>query len=231
MVVASFHLARFGAGAAVRQMARVPSDRRALRDASGARFAKLLGTGRGTRMAASADLRRWAMFLVWDSAEDLDRFRRTHPLSRRWDARALERYDVTLEPLGAHGSWDGQDPLSGTVGDAAPADGPVAAVTRASVAWRKVPAFLRAVPEVDRALDRTDGLLARVGIGEVPIGRQATFSLWRDAEAMRRFAYRDAPHTDVIRRTREGSWYTQEWFARFRPTERSGTWDGRDALA
>ena len=229
MVVASFHLARFGPGAALRQVAGVPVDRRALRTAPGARFAKLLGTGRGTRMAASADLGRWAVFAVWDSEEDLDRFRRSHPLSRRWDERAIERYDVTLEPLGAHGAWDGRDPLQGTA--AGSTDGPMAVVTRASVAWRQLPAFLRAVPGVDRTLDHTDGLLARVGIGEVPIGRQATFSLWRDSAAMRDFAYRDAPHTDVIRRTRDEGWYSEEWFARFRPVARSGTWDGRDPLA
>ena len=93
-----------------------------------------------------------------------------------------------------------------------------------------MPTFLRAVPAVDRRLDDADGLLATVGIGEVPIGRQATFSLWRDAAAVREFAYRSPEHVRVIDRTRAESWYGEEWFARFRPLERSGTWGGVDPL-
>lgn len=230
MVVASFHLARFPGPAA--PMVRVPFDRRALRQVDGARIAKLLGTGKGTQMAASADLRRWAIFAVWDGPADLDRFRSRHPLSRRWDRSAVERYDVTLEPLGAHGSWDGVDPLDGARSRARldDVDGPVAVLTRAAVRWTKVPAFLRAVPGVAVTPGTTDGLLATAGIGELPIGRQATFSLWRDAEAVRAFAYRAPAHADVIRRTREEGWYGEEWFARFRPSQSSGTWDGSDPL-
>ena len=227
MVLASFHLARFGGAAAARQLAGVPLDRRALPRVAGARFAKLLGTGRGTRMAASADLRRWALFAVWDGTDDLHRFRRTHPLWRRWE-RADERYDVVLEPIGAHGAWDGADPL-GPVRAPAGA-GPLAVVTRATVRWRQLPSFLRAVPAVDRTLATADGLLATVGIGEWPVGRQATFSLWRDGASMQAFAYRGAEHMEVIRRTRDERWYGEEWFARFRPVEWSGTWDGADPL-
>ena len=233
MVVASFHLARFETAEAARVMARVPLDRRALR--RGPRFARLLGTGRDTRMTASADLRRWAVFAVWDSRAALEHGQRHHPVLRRWDGRATERYDLTLEPLGARGTWGGVDPLAGadagTSDAGTSADGPVAVLTRATVRWRRLPTFLASVPPVEDTLHRTDGLLARLGIGEVPVGRQATFSLWRDADAMRTFAYRDRQHADVIRRTREGGWYAEEWFARFRPVERSGTWGGRDPLA
>lgn len=227
MVVASFHLARFPG--AIGPVVRVPFDRRALRRADGARFAKLLGTGRDTRMAASADLRRWAIFAVWDDVADLDRFRSGHPLSDRWERTALERYDLTLEPLGARGSWDGTDPLDGASTSTGLA-GPVAVLTRAAVRWTKVPAFLRAVPGVDVTPATTDGLLATLGIGELPVGRQATFSLWQDAEAVRAFAYRGPAHADVIRRTRDEGWYGEEWFARFRPVASSGTWGGRDPL-
>jgi hypothetical protein len=226
MAVASFTLVRFPT--AIRPTARVPLDRRVVRRLPGARFAKLLGTGRGRTMSASADLRRWSLFVVWDDDDAREAFRTEHPMSRRWDATADERYDVTLLPLGAHGTWDGVDPIAGAAGAAG--DGPVAVLTRATVRWRQVPSFLRAVPAVDRTLAGTDGLLATVGIGELPVGRQATFSLWRDAEAVRAFAYQQAEHTDVIRRTRDEGWYAEEWFARFRPTASSGTWDGRDPL-
>lgn len=226
MVVASFHLVRHAG--ALGPTARVPLDRRALARAPGLRFGRLLGTGRGRAMTTSADLRRWAVFAVWDDREAADRFRARHPLSLRWD-RAQERFDVVLRPIGAHGSWDGVDPFAGVAGEAAPS-GPVAVLTRATVRWRRLPAFLRAVPPVDAHLRSVDGLLDAVGIGEVPVGRQATFSLWRDADAMQRFSYRSAEHVEVVRRTRDEGWYGEELFARFAPISWSGTWDGGEPL-
>lgn len=235
MVVASFHLFRHPAGATLRHLARVPLDRRTLRRHSGARFVRLLGTGRGAQMARSADLSRWAIFATWDDRSTLDRFLARDDLPPR--PGVAERYDVVLEPIAAHGSWDGVDPTGSGVGSRAGVatdharsrvGGPVAVLTRATVRWRRVPAFLRAVPPVDDAVAVADGLWATVGIGELPVGRQATFSLWRDAEAVRRFAYAGDEHADVIRRTRDEGWYGEEWFARFRPIASSGTWDGVD---
>ena len=229
MVVASFHLARLATGGAGHQFRRIPFDRRALRTVPGLRFGRLLGTARGQAMALSADLRRWALFTVWDDDRARQRFLADHPLPRRWDDAGAERFDVVLEPAGAHGSWDGVDPVAGGV-PVDVADGPVAVVTRATVRWRKVPTFLRAVPPVEDTLHGAPGLLAAVGIGELPIGRQATFSLWSDTEQMERFAYRNARHAEVVQRTRHDGWYGEEWFARFRPREWSGTWDGERPL-
>lgn len=229
MVVASFHLTRLADGGARHQLRRVPFDRRALGNVPGVRFVKLLGTGSGRRMARSADLRRWALFAVWDDDAARRRFLADDPLPRRWDAAGAERFDVVLEPIDAHGSWDGRDPIAGA--DPVDAgDGPVAVLTRATVRWRSVPTFLRAVPPVERTLDGAPGLLAAVGIGELPVGRQATFSLWSDSEQVDRFAYRSAAHAEVVRRTRDEGWYGEEWFARFRPREWSGTWDGARPL-
>lgn len=222
MVVASFHLVRHDS--AIGPTARVPVDRRALRRVPGLRFGRLLGTGDGQTMTTSADLRRWAAFAVWDDADALDRFRDEHPMSRRWD-EAEERFDVRLRPLGARGSWDGVDPLAGHA-HGEPHTGPVAVLTRATVRWRRLPAFLRAVPPVDAHLGSADGLLRAAGIGEVPVGRQATFSLWRDAEAVQRFSSRSAEHVEVVRRTRDEDWYGEELFARFAPDAWTGTWSG-----
>jgi len=227
MVVASFHLARFPS--ALVATASVPVHRRALRREPGLRFGRVLGTGRGRTMTASADLRRWAVFATWEDEDLLHRFV-DESLPTRW-RRAEERFDVVLRPLSARGSWDGVDPIAGADPPGAPPDGPIAVLTRATVRTRALPAFLRAVPPVDAHLQGADGLLATVGIGERPIGRQATFSLWRDAEAMRRFAHRSAEHADVVRRTRDEGWYGEELFARFAPTASGGTWDGVDPLA
>lgn len=226
MAVASFHLLRFGGTHAARRLASVPLDRRALQGVDGLRFGKLLGTGRDDTMTTSADLRRWAVFAVWD---DVAALARLGDFGGRW-AAATERYDVTMAPVGAHGSWGGQDPFAG-IGTAAEEDGPVAVLTRATVRLRRLPTFLRAVPPVEATMAGAPGLLAAVGIGEVPIGRQATFSLWSDAAAVQAFAYGDRAHASVVERTRAEDWYGEEWFARLRPVSVSGTWGGVDPMA
>ena len=50
------------------------------------------------------------------------------------------------------------------------------------------------MPPVAAALADQAGLLYRIGIGEAPIGLQGTFSVWRDAAAIRDFAYRLPVH-------------------------------------
>lgn len=208
-------------------MARLGLDRPRLARVPGLRFWRVLGTGRGDDTGPSVDPRRTALFAVWERESDLDAFVGDHPIARRWD-RAEEAWHVRLRSLGGHGAWRGVDPLDGL--EPGNTGGPVAMITRADVRVRSWRAFGSAGGPVSDEVRASAGLLGVVGIGEAPVGRLGTFSVWRSVEDARRFVVQPH-HRDVIRRTRAEDWYGEELFARFEPYGSSGSWGGRDPLA
>lgn len=209
-------------------LARLGTDRIRLRGTPGLRFWRLLGTGRGDDTAPSSDLARSALFAVWDDEQHLDTFLDTDPVAARW-RRAEESWQVRLRGIGGHGTWRGVDVLDRLVPGTA--EGRVAIVTHADIRPRSWREFSRASRVVNDEVRAADGLLAVVGIGEAPILRLGTFSLWESLDSVRAFATRQPEHRTVIRRTRSDGWYGEELFARFEPFGSSGVWDGRDPLA
>jgi len=177
------------------RMARGP---RRLRSLPGVRFAKLLGTAHGFG-PGDADWTRFAAVLVSDAEVPF-----TPPgISARLD----------LAPVHSRGTWSGKAPFAPA--PAAGPDGMVLALTRARLRPARALRFWRAVPPVIRELDAAPGLLARLGIGEAPIGYQGTVSVWRSSADLTRFAYRQPEHRAVIARTPTDRWYAEDLFARF----------------
>ena len=205
-------------------LGRMAADRRPLRRTPGLLFGKLLGTGDGrTFTVRDADPRHWGVLACWASAADAAAFE-DGPVARAWARIADERLRVAMRPLASRGAWSGRAPFGDPV--PAPHDGPVAAVTRARIAPRRLVTFWRAVPPVSADLRRVAGLRLAVGIGEAPVGLQGTFSMWDSAAALTDFAHRRTPHAAVVRRTAELGWYAEELFARFAVLDVDGTLAG-----
>jgi hypothetical protein len=201
-----------------------------LRRVAGLRFFKLLGSGADNGFGLRPNLHRYGMMAVWDSEETAAEFFATHPLWQEYQRRSAEIWTANLAPLKSHGLWDGVNPFdyqSENLGT----DGPVAVLTRASIRLRKTPRFWRYVAPTSAAVAHAPGVLASIGLGELPVVRQATFSIWESAQAMQQYAYRGELHREVIQRTRQEGWYGEELFARFRVLGSEGTWDGRNPLS
>ncbi len=205
-------------------------DRPALKATPGLAFWKLLGTGRGATMTLGADLSRWGLFATWEDEAALDAFLATSEVAARWRALSSESYHVRLAPLRVHGRWAGREPVTGPLPQD-PGGERIAILTRATIRPTRLKAFYTSIREPAQDLAGSAGLLASVGIGEWPLARQATFSLWRSWEDVRSYAYGREAHKAVMRRTRAEGWYSEELFGRFRPYAAEGTWNGANPLA
>ncbi len=184
--------------------------RRAARRMQGVSFAKLMGTGTGrTFTPTDADLKQWAILFVADNLDLIDSSR----FIKRWSKCSLAVDKYLLEPISSHGKWSKREPFE--ISGKKHGGGPVVAITRARLKWSQSLRFWRSIPPVVVDLHQSPGLIFSIGIGEAPIGLQGTFSLWESAQALRDFAYKNAPHRAVIEDTKRFDWYSEELFARF----------------
>lgn len=200
---------------------------RLLKRVPGLRFFQLLGSGAANGFGFLPNLDRYAFLGVWDSAEAATTFFEAHPLWADYQRRSHETWTAELAPLRSHGAWNGSNPFdypTATLG--APPAGPVAVLTRASIRLQRAARFWGHVEPTSRALAEAPGVRLAIGLGELPLVRQATFSIWESAEAMQQYAYRDARHREVIQLTRREGWYSEELFARFAVLSQRGTVDG-----
>ncbi|HEV2148575.1 MAG TPA: hypothetical protein VGR37_14320 [Longimicrobiaceae bacterium] len=229
--VATLTLVRYSPARAVLGAARVAADAPRLRRTPGLRFFRSMGTGSGIGFSAKPDLRTWALFAAWETADAWERFRAGSPLLRRHEGRE-EVFSLLLEPVAAHGRWSGSEPFGAVPRDATVrADQPVAVLTRATLRTARALRFWSRVAPVDLTLRAEPDLLASFGFGEVPFLRQGTLSVWRTRTAMEAWAYRTPEHAETVRRTRAEGWYAEELFARFRVLRSYGTLRGKDPLA
>ena len=146
-----------------------------------------------------------------------------NPIFQRFQKRSSGYFTVFLRAVAAHGVWDGEKPFNVT--DTFDADSPVAVLTRATIKPSQLHRFWRFVPTVSRSMEGKEGLIFSKGVGELPIVQQATFSLWTSAKAMMDYAYKSPEHAEVVRKTREWNWYSEELFARFKVFDVEGNVD------
>lgn len=213
-------LVDFAAGHRLWGWSRIVMRDRALAGAPGLRFAKVLGSGHqgGFGLRPSPSIQ--GLFCVFDSLASARQFTSPTGALTPWRERARECFTVKLRPWSSRGSWAG---MSLPVTALKPEQGPVASLTRASIRPSRATAFWKMQPAAEQSLARAEGLRLACGIGEAPILRQATFSLWDSVQAMDAYA-RSGAHQSAIVAAARGQFFSESMFVRFLPFEAEGRW-------
>jgi spheroidene monooxygenase len=184
---------------------------------------KLCGSGTNEGFTPIPNTGVYAILATWPDLSAAQARLAGAPVFRRYRRRAAEHWTLLLTPIAARGRWAGEAPFavqpdSGT--------GPVAALTRATVKPRVALRFWRQVPDIETVIGQDPNVIFKIGIGEVPLLHQVTFSVWPDGDSMAAFARADGPHARAIRAVRDGDWFSEELYARFRIAGEMGSWDG-----
>ena len=180
---------------------------------SGLSFFKLLGCGGGNGFSIWPDFGTYALLTVWEDAYSREDFEDKSPLFQEYIEKTKNIRRIVLQPIHGHGTWDNKSPFE--YSNSYDKTKPVAVITRASIKTKKLLEFWWKVPGVSKRVKGFKGAEFSIGIGELPLIEQATFSIWKNEETMKSFAYRDENHKKVIELTRKRNWYGEEMFARF----------------
>ncbi len=187
-------------------------------------FWKLCGSGTGEGFTPVPNTAVYAILATWPDAETA-RKRSSEGVFASYIHRATENWTVFLQTQTARGEWSGQTPFQpGPTGA-----GPLAALTRATIKPRILARFWGRVPNISAMIGKDPNVAFKIGIGEVPMLHQITFSIWPSEKAMASFA-RTGPHADAIRAVRDEGWFREELYARFAVHSDRGTWNGISPL-
>ena len=211
-MIASVHLSRLSPRETLRAVRGRPRAGRV----PGLRFAELNTRAKLTAsVLPSPSPGRFARVALWDDDAARDRWLATEP-------RLAGDYRVRLEPLRAFGRI-------AAMGDLVDEERPIDDDERAAVLTygrarpRVFHHFLRASAKAEGRAIADPAMVRGTGMAGPPL-TVATFSLWRTAAEMKRYAYDAGSHVDAIKAMRVHDFHSEYVFARFRPYGDEGVW-------
>lgn len=177
-------------------------------------FYKLMGSGKGLGFNPLPDWSTYALMTVWEDQDNAQQFFDNSPLVGLYRLRSKKMTTHYMKCIKSHGLWSGQNPFQ-IHKNSIHSENPIAVITRATIKKRHLLKFWNYVPHSTKNLQSNPGLIYTKGIGEVPIIQMATFSIWKNMDAILEFAYRNEHHKKAIQLTKKFNWYKEEMFSRF----------------
>jgi hypothetical protein len=221
--VALLLLARLRSGAVPWGLSRLVRGAGALGEVPGLRFARVLGSGRGGGFGLAPGFDHQGLICFFDDERSAHAFVAAAPVVRAYRDHSRECLVALLRATSCRGSWSG---TSLAVTASAQADAPMAALTRASIRLRHAARFWQHAPATHDGIARAEGCRLAIGLGEAPLLRQATFSLWDNAQAMDAYARSGAHQAAIAGAYRQG-WFSESMFVRLAPISIEGEWHGK----
>jgi heme-degrading monooxygenase HmoA len=186
------------------------------------KFWKLMGSGKNGTFDKTPDLQQWALLinneeLIIDNVlkGNFIRFLYGSFIASWVNLFKPKITTYLLEPVEGHGLWDGKK-VFGDLPPKSDYEGKIVILTRATIRLTKLSSFWKNVDGVASQMAGAKGFIKSYGIGEVPWIKQATVSIWESKEDMKNFAYKMHQHADVIKKTRQEKWYSEDMFVRFK---------------
>lgn len=190
-------------------------------------FWRLLGSGKNGTFDIIPDLKQWAILVIIPEKEvnNLVQLNEIKILENNILGNFITSYisifcgkvqAILLDPHEGHGLWNGKEVFGALPKSGTGWQGPIAVLTRATIRLSKAKSFWKHVDSVASQMATADGFVTSYGIGEIPFIKQATFSVWQSKQAMQDFAYKLPIHKEVVRKTHQEKWYSEDMFVRFR---------------
>jgi spheroidene monooxygenase len=205
------------------------------REVPGLLFVKVMGSGHGGGFGLRPSATHQGLVCLFSDQEKAEAFMGGADVQATI-SRAQEHWLGLLAVTSIRGQWDQQawglttrECLAGPVAQDAvtlsPQE-PVAVLTRGSIRPAKAVSFWRYSPPAQAELMHTKGCQLAMGLGEAPLVRQCTFTLWDDTASMAQYAHQGA-HKLAIAAAAKHDFFSESMFARMRVLAMSGLWHGR----
>ena len=210
----------------------------AYKSVAGLLGAKVMGSGHGGGFTLRPSATHQGLLCRFDHADAAMAFLHGEQV-QAYRERARECWAGVMAVSSARGEWDQQawglsdarnTELSASWAQQLPqaqAAAPLAVLTRASIHPAKATAFWRHAPAAQASLDASPGCLLSMGLGEAPLVRQCTFSLWQDEDCMLHYA-REGAHQLASTAAWRQKFFSESLFVRMRVLRMAGAWKGRD---
>ncbi|MFN9728467.1 hypothetical protein [Acidovorax sp.] len=209
------------------------------KDVPGLTLVKVMGSGHGGGFSLRPSATHQGLICTFTHLDLALRFLDSSAV-QAYRSRARECWTGVMAVQSARGHWDRQAWHASSVqalgrpqcepwveGESGPArvqgEGPVAVLTRASIVPTKAMAFWRYAPAAQADLNQSSGCLLAMGLGEAPLVRQCTFSLWQDTASMLQYAHQGA-HQVASAAAYKHQFFSESLFVRLQVLQMAGVW-------
>ena len=202
------------------------------KDVPGLTMVKVMGSGHGGGFSLRPSATHQGLICTFSHLDLALKFLDS-PAVQAYRSRARECWSGVLSVQSARGHWDKQawqssspQSLASQVDNVQMPKAPFAVLTRASIVPTKAMAFWRYAPAAQADLGQAPGCLLAMGLGEAPLVRQCTFSLWQDTAAMLAYAQQGA-HQVASAAAYKHQFFSESLFVRMQVLQMAGVWQGR----